>query len=220
MKEKVFEILTHPALQLAHFSMDSNNALLTTACELMLGFLAEWKKWSRKIDLTSEDDARLVLEKHVFDSLQYARALRQDGNTMDIGSGAGFPGIPLKIVFPEMAMVLVESRRKRANYLKSVVNTLSLKNIEVINARAEELDEDYQRRFDQVIFKAVAPLRECLEWGFPFLKEGGRLVVKKEPGVGIAEGSYGKRYALVEKIPIKSLAGIASELLVFEKCST
>jgi 16S rRNA (guanine527-N7)-methyltransferase len=220
MREKIFEILTHPALQLGHFSPDTNSTSLASACDLMLAFLAEWEKWSRKMDLTSENDARLVLEKHIFDSLQYARVLRKEGSTMDIGSGAGFPGIPLKIVYPGMDMVLVESRRKRANYLKSVVHVLSLKNIKVINARAEELDEEYQKRFDQVIFKAVAPLQECLELGLPFLREGGRLVVKKEPEADMTEGNWAKHYALKEKMPIQSLAGISSELLVFEKCST
>ena len=218
MREKVLEILTHPALQLAHLSADTSN--LTSVCDQMLAFLAEWEKWRRKMDLTSENDARLVLEKHIFDSLQYARALHKEGSTMDIGSGAGFPGIPLKIVYPGMDMVLVESRRKRANYLKSVVHVLNLKNIKVINARAEELDVEYQKRFDQVIFKAVAPLQECLELGLPFLREGGRLVVKKEPEADMTEGNWAKHYVLKEKMPIQSLAGISSELLVFEKCST
>lgn len=214
MRERVLEILT--GLQLP------NGISLASTCDQMLAFLAEWKKWSGKIDLTSENDAKLVLERHIFDSLQYARALRKEGRTMDIGSGAGFPGIPLKIVYPEMNMVLVESRRKRANYLKTVVSALSLKNIEVINARAEELAEreEYRNQFDQVIFKAVGPLQKCMEWGLPFLKDGGRLVVKKEPDADMGSVKDSKQFALLEKMPIKNLAGIASEILVFGKCST
>ena len=218
MREQVLEILNHPLLELGKHCGDATASPDRTVTQL-LGFLAEWKKWSRRIDLTSEADDPSFLRKHVFDSLQYARALRCDGRTLDIGSGAGFPGIPLKIVCPEMQMVLVESRGKRANFLKSVVRALKLENIEVINARAEDLECHGQ--FDQVVFKAVAPLPQCLEWGFPFLKEDGRIVIKKEPA-----DHAGEAYAeiaglrLREKIPIQSLSGVSSDLLVFQKCST
>lgn len=211
MKEQVLQILNHPDLSI----FGKPDAM----CDQILAFLAEWKKWSCKIDLTSEDDEPSVLRKHVFDSLQYARALRRDGRTLDIGSGAGFPGIPLKIACPEMHMVLVESRRKRASFLKSVVRTLKLTHIEVVNCRIEDLmqREEYVARFDQVVFKAVAPLSQCLEWGFPFLRENGLIVIKKEPG-DPADG--GPSLRLREKIPVRSLSGVVSDLLIFEKCST
>jgi 16S rRNA (guanine527-N7)-methyltransferase len=211
MRDKVLEILN---------SLPASGVDTASACEQILAFLVEWKKWSAKIDLTSESDELSVLRKHVFDSLQYARALRPTGFTMDIGSGAGFPGIPLKIIFPEMPMILVESRRKRANFLKSVAGALKLERLEIINARAEDLARSEARllaSFDQVIFKAVGPLAQCLEWGLPFLKADGRIVIKKEPG-DPQQTPPGLR--LREKIAIASLAGVASELLVYVKCST
>ncbi|OGW21640.1 MAG: 16S rRNA (guanine(527)-N(7))-methyltransferase RsmG [Nitrospinae bacterium RIFCSPLOWO2_12_FULL_47_7] len=221
MKDKVLEVLNHLEIQGESGPIDKG-----LVCDQILAFLAEWKRWSGKIDLTSESDDLSVLQKHVFDSLQYARALRCVGWTMDIGSGAGFPGIPLKIVYPKMHMVFVESRKKRANYLKSVVRALNLTNIEVINDRAENLApmEQYAGQFDQVVFKAVAPLFQCLEWGLPFLKEGGLIVIKKEPVAELpldckAPDSVGP-LRLRDKIAIQSLSGIPSDLLIFEKCST
>ncbi|MBI5426777.1 MAG: 16S rRNA (guanine(527)-N(7))-methyltransferase RsmG [Nitrospinae bacterium] len=210
-KAKTIEILGHPGLGLDASAQSPDKV------EKMLAFLAEWGKWSRKIDLTSEDDPQAVLEKHVFDSLQYARALRgRCPEILDIGSGAGFPGIPLKIIFPDYPMTLVESRRKRANFLQAVARSLALPRLEVVNARAEELlqKEGYAGRFDYIVFKAVAPMAECLEMGFPFLKTGGRIVIKKETDTASPS------LPVTEEIPIQSYHGIPSKLMIFEKCST
>ena len=83
-------------------------------------------KWNYKLNLTAEKDPDSILKRHVFDSLQYSRALKPDFRVMDIGSGAGFPGIPLKIIFPEMALVLVESQRKRCSFMETVVRELGI----------------------------------------------------------------------------------------------
>lgn len=230
MRERVLRILSHPHLELPLEYRGGSGAVappsVVLVCDQILAFLAEWHKWSLKIDLTSEVDEQSILEKHIFDSLQYARALKREGRTLDIGSGGGFPGIPLKIIFPDMPMVLVESRRKRASFLQSVARTLGLKNIEIIHCRAEDLGkrEGYCGQFDQVTFKAVAPLSQCLEWGLPFLKSGGHIVVKKEPvgsgGDKTPDKNFAGKLRLLEAIPIQSFAGVTSDLLVFEKCST
>lgn len=220
MREKILEILRHPSLDLKSRPSGLDDPAAKVA-DQFLAFLSEWNQWSPKIDLTSEGDAQTVLEKHVFDSLQYARAIPEnDPAVLDIGSGAGFPAIPLKIVRPGFRMVLVESRRKRANFLKSVARSLALRDLEVVHARAEELarEKNYPNRFDYVTFKSVAPLAECLSLALPFLKPGGRIIIKKEAETDISPESAGLR--LKEEIPIQSFYGIPSKLMVFEKCST
>ena len=152
--------------------------------DLLELYLVEWNQWNGKINLTSETVAGAVIEKHIFDSLQYARAVdNPQCNVMDIGSGAGFPGIPLKVIFPGVFMTLVESQRKRANFLRNCVRNMRLENVQVINGRAEELDVIHQDRFDLILFRGVGEVSYCLQLAEPFLKIGGRVAFKKDPQV-------------------------------------
>jgi len=190
---------------------------------LIAQYLNELYKWNKKINLTSEKDEPSILAKHIYDSLQYSRAVRRGGRILDIGSGAGFPGLPLKIIFPDCQIVLVESRRKRASFLSSAIRKLGLTGIEVCNKRAEELWEadNFAGQFDYVLFRAVSAVKDCLILGGPFVNEGGRIIIKKEPGVSagsLGEGSSAMR--LDNTIPILNHGGQKSELLVFAKCST
>ncbi|MFQ5451765.1 MAG: 16S rRNA (guanine(527)-N(7))-methyltransferase RsmG [Nitrospinaceae bacterium] len=185
-------------------------------------YLVLWKKWNSRINLTSEKDEIAVLEKHIFDSLQYARAIDPCSQCIDIGSGAGFPGIPLKMIFPELVLVLAESRRKRANFLRTVVRTLEWKDIEVVHQRVEELGEEYRGRFDTVLFRSVGPLINCLELGAPFLRGGGRIVLKKALSSAEEQESIQSPHSLSlkEEILVEGMDGIRSRLLIYEKCST
>ena len=215
MREKILGVLNHPLLGLGQ-DVDFDK----TAEQVEL-FLDEWKKWNDKINLTSEKDAAFTLNKHIFDSFQYYRAIKSNSKALDIGSGAGFPGIPLKILFPELEMVLVESQRKRASFLASVISKCRLERIRVCNDRAENLEdrEGFAKEFDCVLFRSVGKLKECISLGEPFLKAGGRIIIKKSPG-SIVEEIEGSRIILIERIPIKNLEGQESELLILEKCST
>ena len=105
----------------------------------------------------------------MFDSLQYTRALQPNFRVMDIGSGAGFPGIPLKIIFPEINLVLVESQRKRCSFMETAIREIGLEGAEVINVRAEDLSREKEGQFDAVIFRAVSGLKPCLILGNRFL---------------------------------------------------
>jgi len=186
-------------------------------------YIAEWEKWNGKINLTSETVADAIIDKHIFDSLQYARAVDSPQSlVMDIGSGAGFPGIPLRVIFPGIFMTLVESQRKRANFLRNCVRKMRLENVEVINNRAEELGVSYHDRFDLILFRGVGEVPHCLELAGPFLKTGGRVAIKKDP---LAKASPEVRkddyfMELTEEIPLTGLSGIASKLMLFCKCST
>ena len=177
-------------------------------------------KWNQKINLTAEKDPEEILKKHVFDSLQYSRAFEPGFRVMDIGSGAGFPGIPLKIIFPELQLVLVESQRKRCSFLETVVRDLEMERVKVFNARAEDISGNQAGQFDLVIFRAVSGVQECLNLSERFLPSGGRVVLKKNPGENLKQMVSDPRFLLRKEVSITSYHGVVSSLLVFEKCST
>lgn len=215
MKSSIQEVLRHPQLEL-DIDFDRTSDLIAL-------YLEELVKWGSKINLTSEKDEQSILTNHIFDSLLYAKAITGTGPILDIGSGAGFPGIPLKIMFPEREFVLVESRRKRTSFLGSTVRKLRLDRIEVLNNRAEELfsNDKYAGQFDYVIFRAVSSISDCLKLALPFIKETGRVVIKKEPEASIDPTEIGQLSVKLEKsLPVISFDGQKSDLLVFARCST
>lgn len=193
------------------------------AAKQLEAFLREWGRWNDKINLTSETGVGAIIEKHIFDSLQYARVVKGPQiHVMDVGSGSGFPGIPLKVVFPGLFMVLVESQRKRASFLRSVVRELGMKGVEVLNQRAEELGADYRDRYDLVLFRGVGRISHCLQLGGPLLKIGGQVAVKKDPDEelpGSLEFASGN-FQLREEISIQGYSGMISKLMRFERCFT
>ena len=211
MQGTISHILRDPKLGLDR----ELSSLAESQIQLYLDLLV---KWNQKINLTAEKDPESILKRHVFDSIQYSRALKPDFRVMDIGSGAGFPGIPLKIIFSEMALVLVESQRKRCSFMETVVRELGLDQTEVINTRAENIPSKQEYQFDAVIFRAVSDLKQCLNLGERFVTPGGRLVVKKPPEEDpIRQESS---LSLTKNISITSYLGLASSLLVYEKCFT
>lgn len=186
-------------------------------------FLGEWARWNDKINLTAEGDAAAVIERHVFDSLQYVRGVQNpQGQIMDIGSGGGFPGIPLKVIFPELKCVLVESQRKRASFLRNCVRKMALADVEVLNQRAEDLSADYLDRFDLVVFRGVGDILYCSKLAGPFLKMGGQVVIKKEPDANPPEFAeqVGYKFQLQDEIPFEGGTGVLSKLMLFSKRST
>ncbi len=175
-------------------------------------------KWNQKINLTAEKDPEEILKKHVFDSLQYCRAIEPGFRVMDIGSGAGFPGIVLKIIFPQLQLALVESQRKRCSFLETVVRDLEMEQVTVFNARADDISGNQAGQFDVVVFRAVSGAQECLSLSEEFLPSGGRVVLKKPPGENQTISNPG--FLLQKEVSITSYHGVVSNLLVFEKCST
>ena len=112
MKNRLIELLSEGSIDL-----DSDTSPESAAEHLIL-YLTEWKRWNAKINLTAERDELSVINKHIYESLQYARVISPTGSLVDIGSGAGFPGIPVKIIRPKLEIVLVESQRKGQIFLK------------------------------------------------------------------------------------------------------
>jgi 16S rRNA (guanine527-N7)-methyltransferase len=146
-------------------------------------YLAELKKWNQKINLTAIRDERDIIIKHILDSLSYLSGFNpaQSQKLFDIGSGAGFPAMPIKIVHPEIAVTLVESIKKKATFLRHIIRTLNITGVEVIDTRIEELSINYHGAFDIVTARAFADMSSAISKGSPFLKSGGLVVLSRGP---------------------------------------
>ena len=152
-------------------------------------YFRELTAWNERINLTAIVDYEEVQSKHFLDSLTVSLVISQDvmgnGSLIDVGSGAGFPGLPLKILWPNFRVTLVESVGKKAAFLKHVTDVLGLVDVEVRNQRAETLAHDQQMResFDVVVARDVSELNTIAELTLPFCKLGGRVVAQKKAGI-------------------------------------
>ena len=146
--------------------------------EQLRKYMALLLDWNQRINLISPNDEERIAERHILESLAVLSAwsFPQNVSVLDLGSGGGFPGVPLKIMRPDLAMTLLESRQKKTLFLKAAVQELKLSNCRVVNARAEELTEE---RFTIVIARAVADLKTLWEWSRPLLVEDGMLLAMK-----------------------------------------
>ena len=149
----------------------------------------EYKKilleWNEKINLTAITDEKEIILKHFIDSASILKYINEGERVIDIGTGAGFPGIPLKIMNNGLNITLVDSLNKRVNFLNEVINKLNLNNICAIHARAEELgrDNNYREMYDVATSRAVANLSTLLEYLMPFVRVGGRCICMKGPNI-------------------------------------
>ena len=151
-------------------------------------YYQELIEWNKKINLTAITAYSSVQVKHFLDSLTITLALpegevgRPDFNIIDVGTGAGFPGVPLKILFPEFRLVLVEPTTKKTAFLHHIIHKLELENVEVLNSRAEEAAHLplYREQFALVLSRAVASLPTLVELTLPFCRVGGRFIAQKK----------------------------------------
>lgn len=137
--------------------------------------------WNSRFNLTSIKAPALITRLHFIDSIAIAPFILPSGRIMDVGSGAGFPGIPLKIVFPAKEVFLVESQRKKANFLRAVVRSLGLEGVHVIEARAEKLSTQEVGLFSEVVTRAFGSLERFLKISAYFLCPEGRSMVMHGP---------------------------------------
>ncbi|MDR6225372.1 16S rRNA (guanine(527)-N(7))-methyltransferase RsmG [Desmospora profundinema] len=140
-------------------------------------------EWNEKMNLTAITAEEEVFVKHFFDSLTLISALPMDRvqSLVDVGTGAGFPGIPLKIVFPDIRLILLDSLRKRVQFLQEMAECLGLKAVEAVHGRAEEVarQRSYREQFDVATARAVAKLDVLAEYCMPFVRKGGWFVAMK-----------------------------------------
>ncbi len=142
-------------------------------------------EWNKKINLTAIIEPDEIILKHFIDSLTINNEIKKGDKIADIGTGAGFPGIPIKILNPENEVVLIDSLNKRLIFLDEVINKLGLKNISTVHARAEEIGHNkmYREQFDIVTSRAVAKLNVLLEYMKPLTKIGGKCICLKGPNI-------------------------------------
>ena len=139
--------------------------------------------WNERINLTSITDEKDVIIKHFLDSLLLVHSINLEkvNSIIDIGTGAGFPGIPLKIIFPNMRLVLLDSVNKKVSFLEEVCKRLSLTNVKCLHGRAEDYAKDpiYREKFDLVVSRAVSNLSTLSEYCIPFVNMHGSFIAYK-----------------------------------------
>lgn len=134
-------------------------------------------EWNEKINLTAITEREEVWTKHFYDSLVGEKYIPNNARVLDIGSGAGFPGIPIKIVRPDTEVTLLDSVGKKVNFLSLVINEIGLDKIKAVHSRIEDLKE--KESYDIVTARAVARLNVLLEYALPFVKVGGAFLAYK-----------------------------------------
>lgn len=144
-------------------------------------------KWNEKVNLTAITEENDIITKHFVDSISCILSNRiLDGNSLiDVGTGAGFPGIPLKIVRNSLRVTLLDSLNKRVHFLNEVIDELKLSGIQAVHARAEDAgaNGEYRETYDAAISRAVANLAVLVEYALPFVKVGGYFIAMKGPDV-------------------------------------
>ena len=170
----------------------------------------ELMEWNSRFNLTAIRDAEGIRIKHFLDSLTCLEAVNPatpPENLIDVGSGAGFPGLPLKIVLPQLKLTLVESIQKKAGFCQHMVEVLGLTDVEVVSSRAEELGQDvrYRERYDVAVARAVAAMPTLVEYLLPFVRIGGLALMQK--------GANGADEAQTSSNAIRLMGGQVKQVL-------
>ena len=216
-KQKIIDVLENSKLELSEIQIYEETVSRFQA------FISILQKWNEKINLVSEENPLSILENHIFDSLHYLRWLNASYKTLDIGSGAGFPAIPIKIIYPDLDLTLVESQRKRCNFLREVIRTLKLERIEVIEGRAESFfnQSTFSGQFDRLLFRGFSAFDTCLSIGLPFLKAGGKIILQKSPEEMPDSALKPIHNARIDETKeVEGQNGKHSLMMIIEKCST
>lgn len=173
-------------------------------------YMTNLLEWNEKINLTAITDEDDMILKHFIDSLTILEYIPEKSNVIDVGTGAGFPGIPLKIVREDINMTLMDSLNKRITFLNEVINKLGLKKINAIHSRAEELAKmpEHREKYDIAVSRAVANLSTLSEYMIPFVKVGGKCICMK--------GSNIEEELKTAKNAIKELGGEIEKVINFK----
>ena len=173
-KEEFFEKMQEKSKDLSvHFSVEQ--------LEQFFVYMKLLIEWNEKMNLTAIIEPEEIILKHFIDSITILKELKDNEKIVDVGTGAGFPGVPLSIMNPTLKVTLVDSLNKRLIFLQEVVNQLGLNNVEIIHARAEEFGQNkkYRENFDVATSRAVANLSTLSEYLIPLVKINGRVISMK-----------------------------------------
>jgi 16S rRNA (guanine527-N7)-methyltransferase len=164
-------------------------------------YLAELNKWNQKINLTAIKDEKDIIIKHLLDSFSFLKGFTPAPGLrlLDMGSGAGFPALPIKIAHPEISIIMVESVKKKASFLRHIIRTLKLTECEVLDTRTEEISASFLSSCDIVTARAFSKIKAAITAGTPFLKPGGLLVLSRGPEETINEKEFAGAGVLLEK---------------------
>ncbi len=193
-----------------------NITLTETQMQQFMTYYEMLVEWNKVMNLTAITEYEEVIAKHFIDSLasvkvcDYASSGGSAKTLIDIGTGAGFPGIPLKIAFPELEIVLLDSLNKRIKFLNAVIETLGLKGIRCIHGRAEDFakQKEYREKFDFCVSRAVANMSTLSEYCMPYVKVGGFFVPYKS-------GKIDEELAAAQNA-VKILGGNILEVVKFQ----
>jgi len=187
-------------------------------------YLKELLKWNQKINLTAIRSEKGMVLKHFLDSLSVNPYLPKHSSILDIGSGAGFPGIALKIVQPTLEVTLIDSVRKKVDFQRHILRILGLKGTEAIHGRVQDkgILQDLGGRFDIVLSRAFSDLQTFLALSFPFLKEEGTVIAMKgevdDKEMSLLPDTERTRYRLKRAVPlILPFSSFKRTILLFEK---
>ena len=162
--------------------------------DLFLSYVDLLRKWGKRINLSSVLADREIIIKHLIDSLTVAEFMPPGSRVIDIGTGAGFPGIPLSIYDPSLNVTLLESVGKKIAFLKDAKRSLGLNDIDIHHGRAEEIDRGMKGGFDRVTFRALGSIDTVVALGTPYLDIEGEMVIMKGPRGKKEWEDYANRY--------------------------
>jgi 16S rRNA (guanine527-N7)-methyltransferase len=184
-------------------------------------YARELRRWNERVNLTAITDEREIVTRHFLDSLRCALSWGESPSSLiDVGTGAGFPGLPLKILRPELRLTLVESIEKKAAFLKHIAAELDLSEVVVLVARAETAGHDmaHRERYDVATARAVAELRVLAEYCLPLCRVGGRFLAPKggqiEREIADAQAAIGRLGGQISGLETVDLPDVERRLLV------
>ena len=219
-------------LEIQHFELIEKliqKELSKSIKENLINFEQLFKIYNSHTNLVSKNDEKNLFEKHIYDSLALGLFLKEfdikDGaKILDIGTGGGFPSLPLSIVFPELQVFPLDSIAKKIGFIELVQKELRLENIHPLCKRVEDLPADYKQSFDVVTSRAVASLNVLLEYAIPFLKTGGFFSAYKsinaDEEIKNAKNALNRLYCTVEqriKYDLPAVGQHSRELLIIQK---